>query len=141
MHSADSRRMAAALESRVGQGHDQAHIAASVVALWREIDRQLLPIIGARGVAALYGRTLYLTSRAHPWLGDVPERVQSSMDLGSLYSSIVAQPRAIGIDGGRVLFTTFHGLLESMVGAVLTERLLRDVVAPTSSGEPAQDMQ
>ena len=133
--------MAAALESRVGQSHDQAHVAASVVALWHEIERQLMPIIGARGVAALYGRTLYVTTRTHPWLGDAPEGVQASMDLETLYNAIAAQPRAIAIEGGRALFTAFHGLLESMVGAVLTERLLRDVMAPSTSGESAQETQ
>ncbi len=141
MSSPESRRIAAALASRVGERGDPAHVAACVVSLWRELEQQLMPIIGVRGVAALYGRTIFVTSRMHSWLGTVPEGVQSSMDLDSLHTAISAQPRAVGIEGGSALFTTFHELLVSMVGAVLTERLLRDVLISLISGHAAQDGQ
>ena len=105
------------------------------------MERALSPIIGVRGVAALYGRTIFVTSRMHSWLGNAPEGVQSSMDLDSLHTAISAQPRAVGIEGGSALFTAFHELLVSMVGAVLTEQLLRDVLTSSSSGHAAQDGQ
>ena len=46
----------------------------------------------------------------------------------------------IGIAGCDVLFRTFYTLLVSMVGPELTERLLRTVLAPSSSGAAAQDI-
>ena len=100
-----------------------------------------MPILGTRGVAALFGRALHLTSRTHAWLGEVPEGVQATMDLDGLHGAIAAQPFAIGIDGGSALFVVFYDLLVSMVGAQLTERLLRDVMATPSSGHAAQDAQ
>ncbi|MBC7844214.1 MAG: hypothetical protein H7099_18025 [Gemmatimonadaceae bacterium] len=141
MPSSESRRIAAALERRVGDSHDPAHVAACAIVLWREIETQLMPILGTRGVAALFGRTLYLTSRTHSWLGEVPEGVHSVMDLDSLQAAITAQPFAIGIEGAGALFVVFHDLLVSMVGAQLTERLLRDVMATPSSGHAAQEAQ
>lgn len=139
MQSPESRRIAAALASRLGQSTDPTFVAASVVSLWRDMERVLSPIIGVRGVAALYGRTIFVTSRMHSWLGNAPEGVQSSMDLDSLHTAISAQPRAVGIEGGSALFSTFRELLVSMVGAVLTEQLLRDVLTSSSSGHAAQD--
>ena len=141
MPSSESRRIAAALERRIGVSHDPAQIAACAIALWREIETRLMPILGARGVSALFGRALYLTSRTHIWLGEVPEGVQAIMDLDGLHGAIAAQPFAIGIEGGSALLVVFYDLLVSMVGAQLTERLLRDVMATPSSGHAAQDAQ
>ncbi len=140
MSSPESRRIAAALESRVGPGSDVSHVANSVLSLWRELERDLTPIVGSRGVAALYGRSLYLATHTHAWLGATLDGVQLTMDLDALRDAILAQPSRIGIEGCDLLFRTFHTLLVSMVGPELTERLLRNVLAPSSSGDAAQDI-
>jgi hypothetical protein len=139
MPSPESRRIAAALESRVGQNADASHVADSVVNLWHDLERELTPIIGARGIAALYGRSLYLASQTHPWLGTPPDGMQLNMHLDALHAATSAQSSAIGARGADLLFRTFYTLLVSMVGPELTERLLRDVLAPPSSGQAAQD--
>ena len=116
-------------------------VADAVVSLWREIELRLTPIIGARGVAALHGRSLFLTAREHAWLATGPDRVAMGMDLNALRLAVLTQDAGAALTGGGALFVNFHDLLTSMVGPALTERLLRDVWAPPSNGLPAQDIQ
>ncbi len=114
-------------------------VADAIVALWRDIERQLTPIIGQRGVAALHGRSLFLTARVHPWLAVAPDRVALAMDLDALRAAVLQQDAAAAMHGCGDLFTSFHDLLSSMVGPALTDRLLRDVWDPPTSGTPAQE--
>jgi hypothetical protein len=110
-----------------------------MVATWKEIDAGLAPIIGPRGVAALYKRSLYLTGGAHPWLAGLHEGTPTTMDLAALKSVIAQQSSADAAVGGNALLQTFHQLLASLVGPSLTERLLRPVWADSSTAAPAQD--
>ena len=68
LKSQPSRRWPAPLADRVTDGADAEQVADAIVAIWLEIDQALNPIIGHRGVAALYNRSLNLTAAAHPWL-------------------------------------------------------------------------
>lgn len=114
-------------------------IASELVAIWRGIDAVLYPIIGQRGVAALYQRSLHLTSRSYPWLASSHEANHTSIDFMHLKALLERQQCADLIAGGAALFKTFHELLVSLVGPSLTERLLRSVGANLFSGQPAQD--
>ena len=49
------------------------------------------------------------------------------------------QAAAEAAAGGTALFQSFHELLASLVGASLTDRLLRSVWAHSSGASPAQD--
>jgi hypothetical protein len=138
MESQESRRIAAPLAHRVAQDADAAQIAEAAVSIWQEIDAALTPIIGQRGVAALYRRSLYITGATHPWLAGTHEGVPTAMDLAALKSALAQQNSAAAVGGGALL-QTFHELLASLVGPSLTERLLRSVWANSSSGPPAQD--
>jgi len=107
--------------------------------MWRDVERQLAPIIGPRGLAALYGRSLYLTSRDFSWIGRPSDGVPATLDLNALHGALASQSRVLGAQGGTALLQTFHMLLVSMVGGALTERLLHDVLNPSASGDAAQD--
>lgn len=87
----------------------------------------------------LYRRSLYLTSAAHPWLTGTPEEGPVTIDLEALKSVFTQQSSTHAIAAGGALLQTFHELLSSLIGLSLTERLLRPVWAPFSSGPPAQD--
>jgi len=139
MESQESRRIAAPLAHRVGEDADAAQIAEAVVATWQEVDAALTPIIGQRGVAALYKRSLYLTGAAQPWLAGTHKGVPTAMDLAALKSVLAQQSSANAAAGGGALLQTFYELLTSLVGPSLTERLLRPVWANSLSGRPAQD--
>jgi hypothetical protein len=135
----DSRRIALALAHRVEHGADAAQIAATVVSTWRAIETALYPIVGHRGVASLYRRSLHLTSPAHPWLAVLQGDLQAAMDLTALQSLLTQQGEAAAAAGGGELLQTFYELLASLVGPSLTDRLLHSIWADPTSGPHAQD--
>ena len=127
------------LADRVSDGADAEQVADAIVAIWLEIDQALHPIIGHRGVAALYNRSLHLTAVAYPWLAIDQPAIPAAVDPAGLRSALVQQAAAEAAAGGSALFLRFHELLASLVGASLTDRLLRSVWAPSSTVSPAQD--
>jgi hypothetical protein len=141
MESQDGRQTTAALARRVGNSASATQIADAIVSIWQEIDAALRPIIGQRGVAALYKRSLYLTASTHAWIGGTHEGSQAAVDLAPLRSVLAQQSSDDARSGGSALLTSFHGLLGTLVGPSLTERLLRDVWANTSNGAPTQGTQ
>jgi hypothetical protein len=133
------RRWPAPLADRVTDGADAEQVAGAIVAIWLEIDQALHPIIGRRGVAALYNRSLSLTAAAYPWLAIDQPAVPAAIDPSGLRSALVQQTAAEAAAGGSALFQSFHELLASLVGTALTERLLRSVWTHPSGTSPVQD--
>jgi hypothetical protein len=132
----ESQGIAVALTRR---GEAAGHVAETMVSAWQGMDVALSPIIGQRGLAMLYKRSLHITGRAHPWLKGMDEGSQASMDLAALEAVFAQQGSPEAAAAGGVLLQTFHELLSSLIGASLTERLLRPVWDTFSSGPPAQD--
>lgn len=139
MESQEGQQIAAALAHRVGKTADAAQPTDAIVSVWQEIDDALSPILGKRGVAALYRRSLHLTSPAYPWLAGPHESIQTAIDLAALKIVFAQQSGANATAGAGALLQTFHELLATLVGPSLTERLLRSVWANSLSGPPAQD--
>lgn len=135
----ESRRLAATLARQAHSGAGATEIADAVVAAWRRVDNALRPIVGQRGVASLYKRSLHLANAAYPWLGAPADGVPAEMDLEALRSKLAEQDSAMAAAAGGDLFQMFHELLIILVGPSLTERLLRPVWADSPSGPPAQD--
>lgn len=140
MDSQDDR-IALAVAHRAGEGADAARIAEAIGEIWDRIELALAPIIGQRGVAALYGRSLHLAAVAHPWL-ELQDDPTAPMDLVALKSAIAQQGRPDeAAAGGVALLQAFHTLLTSLIGPSLSQRLLDAAWTPPSpsSGLPAQD--
>lgn len=128
------------IEAELGRRYEATDIeliADGLASLWREIDAVLCPIIGQRGVAALYQRSLHLASQTYPWLASADDRNQTSIDPTQLKALLIQQQRSDLIKGGGFLFKTFYELLVSLVGPSLTERLLRSVGGHLFSGPAA----
>lgn len=140
MDSHESHPLSAALADRIGQAADAAQAADIVALIWQEIDRALYPLIGKLGVAALFKRSLYLTSAAYPWLAGTHEGVQTAMDLESLHSVLAQQSTTQAASAGVALFLTLYELLSSLIGASLTERLLPLFGVHLVSGPNGQDV-
>ncbi len=136
MESESSNQITAALLRRVEQGANATHIAEAIVSTWREIDSALTPIIGQKGLAALYQRSLHLASPAYPCLSGMHEGIQSEMDLPKLGSALARQSGVDAAAAAGSLLQIFDELLASLVGPSLTERLLRSVWANSSNGLP-----
>ncbi len=132
-------RIAAALTRSVGGVVSAERIGEAVAAACRELDTALAPVLGSRGVGAIFKRSLHLVATSHPWLPAIQEDLLASMDLAPLQQAMARQTGAHAAAVGADLLQTFRELLAGLVGASLTERLLRSVWAPFSSGPPAQD--
>ena len=139
LESHEDHRWPAPLGDRLIAGSDIGQVADTIVGLWQEIDQALSPIVGHRGVAALYNRSLKLTAVAHPWLASASSGMLAAVDPSALKAALLQQTVAQAAAGGSALFETFRDLLASLVGTALTERLLRSVWTPSSGASPAQD--
>jgi hypothetical protein len=134
----EARRIPSAIAPLVTAGADAVRIADTAVASWRDIDAALAPIIGQRGVAALFKRSLYLTRAEHPWLSAVYEGALPPGEYAPLHAALSKQAGAQAAVAQGALLQTFHDLLGNLIGAPLTERLLRPVWDRLSSGDAAQ---
>lgn len=132
----ESQGIAVALTRR---GETAGQVAETMVSAWQDINAVLSPIIGQRGVAMLYKRSLHITGRANPWLAGLYAGSEATMDLAALEAVFAQQSSAHAAAAGGISLQTFHELLSSLIGVSLTERLLRPVWDTFSSGPPAQD--
>lgn len=98
--------------------------------MFRGVEAALTPVIGPRGVAALYRRSLHVTARSHPWLAAASDGYDTGIDVARLQALLEQQTGAQAAAVGGELLNTFHELLASLIGASLTERMLRAVWAP-----------
>jgi len=83
-----------------------------MVSTWQDIDAVLSPVIGQRGVAMLYKRSLYLIGPVHPWLAGMHEGVQATIDLEALKSAFAQQSSANAAAAGITVVRMFPCLLD-----------------------------
>jgi hypothetical protein len=114
-------------------------LTTKVVSVWRDIDTSLAPVIGHRGVAALFGRSLHLIRTDYPGLTAPYERIPDRIDFASLQSSLSQLTSANVVTISGALLDKFVQLLINLIGVALTERLLRPVVDVHSAGAAAQE--
>jgi hypothetical protein len=139
LKSQEGRRWPAPLGHRVTDPADAEQVSDAIIAIWLEIDQALHPIIGHRGVAALYNRSLGLAAATYPWLAMGHQGVLTAIDPAALKAALGSQAPADAAAGGNALFHAFLELLASLVGPSLTDRLLRSVWTHSAGASPAQD--
>jgi hypothetical protein len=108
---------------------DTSQVSDAAVTLWLQIDQALHPIIGHRGVAALFNRSVKLTAARFPWLGQDPQDALAVVDPSVLKAALLLQTAAEATAGVDSLFQSLHDLLTSLIGSSLTDQLLRSVWA------------
>ena len=107
------------------RGADIEQVAVAVVSTWQQIDLALAPVIGKRGIATLYRRSVFLTAaRGRPWLAPLHEAAGEAIDLAALKALILQQTAATAAEGADALLRTFCEVLSSLIGPALSERLL-----------------
>ena len=104
--------------------------AASAAGLWEALTAALAPIIGARGVDALYRRSLYLSRSAHPCLEKAFEGTPLPGDFSGLRLALATVDGGAAAAAHAALIRTFRELLTTLIGASLVERLLAGVLPP-----------
>ena len=113
--------------------------AEALATAWQAADDALSPIIGKRGVAALYKRSLRVTATSHPWLSSLISDHLGAIDITALSTAFAQQTAASAAAASDALLQAFSNLLASLLGATLTNRLLEPVWSHFPSGTPAQD--
>ena len=138
--SGDFRRPQALLAPRVASGASAEAVALAWLLLWQAVERALIPIVGVRGVAALFNRSLRLAAEAgHPWLDPRRAEPGSRVDAPALQARLAQRGSAEALAGGDALLKSFDSLLASLVGESLTERLLGAVWSQPTRRQAAQD--
>lgn len=137
--SSEARTTPTALADPGRPAPDAAHVAAAAVETWSRLDTTLSTIIGQRGVAALYKRSLFLTRGGHPCLMAAYDGASAPGDFGSLQLALNACSGAEAAAATDALFKTFTGLLGQLIGSSLTERLIGSIWHNPSSGPAVQD--
>ena len=122
-------RTADALIGLLDEQAGAAQIAQVVARTWIDIERALSPVLGKRGVAALYTRSLHVSGDTHPWLSDIQGNSTSGIDFEMLQRTFAERGAAEAFSAAGKLLRAFCVLLASLVGTSLTGRLLRPVVA------------
>ena len=134
-----AQHIQSSLSKCAAAGLDTVSIATKVVSVWRDIDVALSPIIGHRGAAALFGRSLHLTRADHAWLTAVHESMADQIDFTAFQSTLSQQTVAHVVALNDALLQKFVEQLTNLIGVSLTERLLRPVVDIHSTGDAAQE--
>ena len=135
----ESADFAAFLAGAVSDGASSRQVAEMVASAFRGIDRVLMQIIGQRGVAALYKRSVHLAGQDHPWLPRSREGIHTALDVTGLTTELALQPAAVAAAAGGLLLQIFCELLASLIGVPLSNQLLRTVWATLLSGPSAQE--
>jgi hypothetical protein len=108
-------------------GAPGGQIADAAISVWHDINVALSPIIGQRGVMALYKRSLALTRADYPWLGAAQEHSLHPDDFAALQQALALQTRPNAAAANGALLQRFTELLNNLIGPSLSERLLRSV--------------
>lgn len=121
---------------RRGGGTDA--ITAQALTLWDDLSGALVPIIGQRGMSALFSRALHLAGARHAWLGEAVQAAGGVPAFSVLAGVGSRQAEDDAIVAIADLFETFERLLVTLIGASLSERLLQPL-RDDPSDPPRQD--
>jgi len=117
------RRM---LVREAGTAAEASAVAAAAGRLWEHLARQLVPLIGDAGIAALCDRGVHLAQRQVPGLALPPLSEADGTPFTRAHQFIANQEPALVDEAAVALLTTVTELLASFIGDSLTTRLLRE---------------
>ena len=120
-------------------GADAGQIADAAIAVWTSIHSALSPVIGPRGSAALYHRSLHVSRVLYAWLPGANEASAEPAGFGALRSALALQTAVDAAAAHDTMLNTFLELLTALIGESLSERLLQGVWAPPSGGDAVKD--
>ncbi len=134
----------ASLSKLAADGADAGRVPRRAATTWRAIDAALSPIIGPRGVTALYRRSLHLARTANPALGSVYDGELIPGDYAGLETVLSGLTTPDATVANAALLDTFYDLLVKLIGESLAEQLLRPALDlasahPLSGGDLAKD--
>ena len=111
----------------------------AAIRTWEQVEWRLVPIIGQDGFRALYRRGLYLTSAAFPWL-TAPRPTRADSPLADLKLRLDGETPLRAAEASRALLTTFTRLLTDLIGAALTQHILKPASRAGVSGDSTNEV-
>jgi len=121
----DASSTRGAFAAIVARGASSTEIAQTAHEVWQQVDASLSPIIGHRGVSALYLRSVHLLRRDHRSLGALDPEAMTVDVLAELNRASKRQTAEVAAEMNAAMLETFRELLTRLIGAALTDRLLR----------------
>lgn len=124
---------------RAADNMSPKQIADAASSSWRIINVALSPIIGQRGVTALFKRSLHMARADYPILKNVVGAAILPGEFGALHAALAKETSENAVLINSTILNTFYELLTHLIGSTLTQQLLNSVFDTPSSGDPAQD--
>jgi len=88
----------------------------------------MVPIIGQRGFAALYNRSLSASHAEHPFLETVRQGALLPVDYAALQAVLTQKSNGQGQAAINAMLQNFYEHLSYLIGESFTERLLRPIL-------------
>ena len=124
--SADLRQaIQRALTREAGTDADAKALAAAALRVYDTLARHLALLIGEAGVRALTARSLHLIQPKFPWLAEARDSDQSEGPFAQVGFCLERQDPAVATEAAAAALATLGGLLATLIGEVLTMRVLR----------------
>ena len=117
----------AAFVQAMAKESQSAAVAAAAVAVWQDVSGVLSPIIGNSGFAALLKRSGYLAISACPGLATATDQTQSAAQFSALHDLLTQLSSGDAARVNGALLQTFQNVLDTLIGAPLTARLLQPI--------------
>jgi len=129
------------LAREAGTNADASVVAAAARRLCEQLARELTPLIGSLGVAAIYARGLHLAQRQFPRLAPVSDSQHEEDDPISRVQHFIAhQESDVAIDLAGAMLASVVYLLTSFIGEGLTASHLRKAWPDDFAGSSAEDI-
>ncbi len=120
------------LSHRSGNRATATSFATAIVDLWHQIAERLEPVIGTRGFNVLFERSIQIAGKTFPWLVLIDADKAIGVSLVGLKEILETQEVDVASNASYAVLVSFTDLLTSLIGASLTDRLLRPIWAPTA---------
>ena len=124
--SSEKRRYAilGRLERSSTHGADSLVAAAAAGGALEALLAELNPLIGDRGVRALYGRSVQLSKASFPWLASVDAPETGLPPAADLHARLAGRGADDVHAASAALLLTLTDLLAALIGEPLTHRIL-----------------
>jgi hypothetical protein len=131
-------RLASRLNHNLLSEADASEVASRVISLWQDIAAAFSPIVGQRGFTALLRRALSISLVRFPWLS-IALTEAPAYEFETLRSALAGQSANDATHANAALLRNFFDLLANLIGAALTERLLREALEHSPSVTDPQE--
>jgi hypothetical protein len=126
------------LVREAGTNADASAVAAAARRLYEQLARQLTPLIGGAGAAAIFARSLHLTQRQLPALA--PVRAHDDLEpIAHAQRLLESQESTAATEVAIAVLVTVCELLESFIGSKLTTDHLRQVWPDGFGGDTTEE--